>query len=163
MLSTRDNSGVDSKEKTQEKPEKCEDGEVTDATLVATAIAYLRANPFDYAGCSKHLGLSFYLMRKLRKEFCEEFELEEEHYLSQLEKLVALDALGRELPPGYEGFEFAKAMKVLERRKREWAASQKQLPPEPPKLDLSYREVLKEHIEREFGSTARKSVRPGSA
>lgn len=152
---------MDSSEKTQPKPEDSEDGEGTEARFVSTAIAYLRANPLDYAGCAKHLGISYYLMRKMRKEYRDEFHNEEEHYFSQLEKLVALDALGRELPPGYEGFEFSKAMKVLERRKREWAASQKMIAAEGEKVDMSYQDILKEHMEKEFGK--QKPVRTGSA
>lgn len=164
---------MESEEKTLQKLDECADGKVIeaasddedtpDAAIVGRAIAYLKANPLDYKGCADHLDISFYLMRKLRKEYREEFENEEERYFSQLEKLVALDALGRELPPGYEGFEFSKAMKVLERRKREWAASQKQLAPEAEKLDVSYKELLKTHIEKEFGSGLKKPVRTGNA
>lgn len=153
---------MESEEKIPAKLDESEDGRDTDAApLVARAIQYLKSHPLDNAGCAKELGLSYYLYRKLREEHHEEFDNEDQRFYAELEKLVALSALGRELPPGYEGFEFNKAMKVLERRKRDWAATQKLLPPKEEKPDMSYKDMLKEHLEKEFGTA--KTIRSGSA
>lgn len=114
----------------------------------------------DNVGAAKHLGMGYSTFMHYRAENKEAFEEVDNEYLSLLESLVALSALGEEMPKAYENFDFAKAVKILERKKPDWMPSQRHVKPqqkEQPKVD--WEKMIDEHVDK-HGTAASAGLLP---
>lgn len=109
---------------------------------VTRALAFLEKNPLDYRGCAKLLGMTWKEFSQLKAENETEFQLKEDEYYCLLQALCAKVALGQDLPDEYLLFDFAKALKILERRTLAWAPSKKAERKEGPKPNGTWKEIV---------------------
>lgn len=125
-----------------------------DVIKIATAIVeHLTLNPGDFAGAGQMVGLSRDKVMSLIDRFPELFSDIEEQYFDKLNSLCRIAALGKELPPGHEDFNFNMARTLLTWRQKEVAQIKKEKRVEKKentinvtRLDAS--KIIQEHLSK---------------